>query len=186
MSAETRLANFKQVLAHARERIGLDVGFVLWDGSTVPADLKPGAFAIRIADEGAVAALVRRPRLETLAHLWVARRVEEVNGTLFDLAHVRRTKRTRDFLKSLDKGLILRTLLPFLFVSRGGPWPLEQQPRDRENKGDPGENKDNIAYHYDVSNAFYALWLDKEMVYTCAYCTDWNNDIDRMQQDKLR
>jgi len=23
------------------------------------------------------------------------------------------------------------------------------------------------------------------MVYTCAYCTDWNNDIDRMQQDKL-
>src|SRR5215207_3489977 len=92
---------------------------------------------------------------------------------------VRRTKRTRDFLKSLDKGLILRALLPFLFVSRGGPWPLEQQPRDRENKGDPGENKDNIAYHYDVSNAFYALWLDKDMVYTCAYCTDWNNDIDR-------
>jgi len=23
------------------------------------------------------------------------------------------------------------------------------------------------------------------MVYTCAYCTDWDNDIDRMQQDKL-
>jgi cyclopropane-fatty-acyl-phospholipid synthase len=50
--------------------------------------------------------------------------------------------------------------------------------------GDPGENKQNIAYHYDVSNAFYALWLDDEMVYTCAYCTDWNNDIDRMQQHR--
>ena len=36
-----------------------------------------------------------------------------------------------------------------------------------------------------MSNAFYALWLDKEMVYTCAYCTDWDNDIDQMQQDKL-
>jgi cyclopropane-fatty-acyl-phospholipid synthase len=50
---------------------------------------------------------------------------------------------------------------------------------------DPAETKRNISYHYDVSNAFYALWLDKEMMYSCAYCTDWNNDIDRMQQDKL-
>ncbi len=183
--AQGRLAGFKQLLEHARERLGLDVGFVLWDGSTVPAGLPAGAFAIRIADEGAVAALLRRPNVETLAHLWVARRVDQVNGTLFDVANVRRTKRTREFLTTLDKGLVLRALLPFLFVSRGGPWPLESQPRDRRNTGDPKENKGNIAYHYDVSNAFYALWLDKEMVYTCAYCTDWANDIDRMQQDKM-
>jgi len=26
-----------------------------------------------------------------------------------------------------------------------------------------------IAFHYDVSNAFYALWLDAERVYSCAY-----------------
>src|SRR5262249_49022465 len=24
-----------------------------------------------------------------------------------------------------------------------------------------------------------------EMVYSCGYCTDWNNDIDQMQRDKL-
>ena len=76
-------------------------------------------------------------------------------------------------------------MLPFLFVSRGGPWPLDAQPQDQRNTGDPDENRKNISYHYDVSNAFYELWLDKEMVYTCAYCTDWNNDIDQMQQDKL-
>ena len=184
-AAQRRLAGFKQVLEHARERLGLDIGFVLWDGSTVPAALAPGALAARIADEGVVAALVRRPTVETLGQLWVARRLDVVNGTLFDLAGVRRAKRTRDFLRSLDKGLALRALLPFLFVSRGGPWPLENQPSERPSDGSPAENKKNIAYHYDVSNAFYALWLDQEMVYTCAYCTDWNNDIDRMQQDKL-
>ena len=27
----------------------------------------------------------------------------------------------------------------------------------------------NIAHHYDVSNAFYRLWLDERMVYSCAY-----------------
>ena len=38
---------------------------------------------------------------------------------------------------------------------------------------------------YNVSNAFYALWLDREMVYSCGYFTDWDNDIDQVQQDKL-
>jgi len=49
----------------------------------------------------------------------------------------------------------------------------------------PEENKENTTYHYDVPNAFYALWLDSEMVYSCGYRTDWNNGIDQMQQDKL-
>ena len=26
-----------------------------------------------------------------------------------------------------------------------------------------------ISYHYDLSNAFYQLWLDSDMVYSCAY-----------------
>src|SRR5215475_14537033 len=183
--AKRRLDNLRQLFEHVRERLGLDIGFVLWDGSTVPARLPADAFAIAIADEGAIAGLIRRPTLETLAHLWVAKRIDLRNGTLFDLARLRKTTRTKEFRKTLDKGLALRALLPFLFVSRGGPWPLDRQPKDQRNTGDPKENRKNIAYHYDVSNAFYELWLDKEMVYTCAYCTDWGNDIDRMQQDKL-
>src|SRR5580693_3482193 len=31
------------------------------------------------------------------------------------------------------------------------------------------ENRDAIHFHYDVSNDFYALWLDHAMVYSCAY-----------------
>jgi len=180
-----RFDSFKRLISHARERIGLDLGFVLWDGSTVPAKLSPKAFAIRIADEGAVAALIRRPNLETLSNLWVSGRIDLRSGSLFDLVAQRPKVKTRAFLKSLDKGLLLRTALKFLWVPRGGPWPLEMQPSERPSDGSPEENKKNIHYHYDVSNAFYALWLDQEMVYTCAYCTDWSNDIDRMQQDKL-
>ena len=30
-------------------------------------------------------------------------------------------------------------------------------------------NRANIGYHYDVSNAFYRLWLDPQLVYSCAY-----------------
>ena len=185
MSSASRLASLKVLLAHVRERLGLNLGFQLWDGSTVPADLAADALAIRIADEGAIAALLRKPNIWTLTHLWVAKRFDIVNGTIFDLANARPKVRTREFRKSLDKKMMLSTAMQFLFVSRGGPWPLDPIPDEKPSDGSPAENKKNIGYHYDVSNEFYALWLDKEMVYTCAYCTDWNNDIDQMQQDKL-
>jgi cyclopropane-fatty-acyl-phospholipid synthase len=182
-----RLQAFKRLLTEARERLGLPLGFVLWDGSTVPADLAPDALAVAFADEGAIAGLVRRPRLDTLSNLWVSKRIDIRNGTIFDLANARpREKvRTRDFLKTLDKWGLAQLVWKFWRVDRGGPWPLEEIPKEQPSSGDPRENKKNIAYHYDVSNAFYALWLDKEMVYTCAYATSWDNDIDRMQQDKL-
>ena len=42
-----------------------------------------------------------------------------------------------------------------------------------------------IAHHYDVSNEFYALFLDPLMVYTCAYYRDPDGKLERAQQDKL-
>ena len=71
-SADSRLASFRSFLAHTREQLGLDVGFVLWDGSTVPSDLASDAFAISLADEGVVSSLLRRPKGDTLGNLWVS------------------------------------------------------------------------------------------------------------------
>ena len=42
-----------------------------------------------------------------------------------------------------------------------------------------------IQYHYDVSNEFYALFLDREMVYSCAYFKTGEEDIDVAQEQKL-
>src|SRR5579864_649659 len=36
-----------------------------------------------------------------------------------------------------------------------------------------------VTYHYDRSNDFYALWLDRRMVYSCAYFATPDDDIDR-------
>ena len=43
-----------------------------------------------------------------------------------------------------------------------------------------------ISYHYDLSNDFYALWLDREMVYSCAYFETGSEDLEQAQQAKLR
>jgi len=42
-----------------------------------------------------------------------------------------------------------------------------------------------VAYHYDVSNEFYSLWLDRQMVYSCAYFKSSEDDIDAAQTQKL-
>jgi len=47
------------------------------------------------------------------------------------------------------------------------------------------ENRDAIHFHYDVSNEFYALWLDRAMVYSCAYFETKDVDLDAAQQAKL-
>ena len=184
-AAAKRLASFKVLLAAARERLSLDIGFVLWDGSTIPERLPGDAFSVVIADEGVVAALIRRPNLETLANLWASARIDLRNGTIFDLVARRPKVRTKEMLKTLDKRLLLGLAARFLFVPRGGPWPLEAIPDDRPSDGSADANKQNIHFHYDVSNAFYALFLDPEMVYSCAYYTDWTNDLATAQRDKL-
>ncbi len=42
-----------------------------------------------------------------------------------------------------------------------------------------------ISRHYDVSNDFYRLWLDRRMVYSCAYFRSGHEDIDEAQDNKL-
>lgn len=49
------------------------------------------------------------------------------------------------------------------------------QPRDRQ----------AVQFHYDVSNAFYALFLDERMVYSCAYFKTGQEDIHTAQRQKL-
>lgn len=46
-------------------------------------------------------------------------------------------------------------------------------------------DSDAIRYHYDVSNAFYAEWLDSAMVYSCAYFENGDEDLATAQQKKI-
>jgi cyclopropane-fatty-acyl-phospholipid synthase len=185
LSAATRLASLKKLLADVRERLGLDLGFILWDGSTIPEGLAGGALMLQIADEGAIAALVRRPKLDTLLNLWVTGRIDLRNGTLFDVVARRPKVRTREFLRVLQKRLAFAVATQFLLVPRGGPWPLEQVRADPPADGSKGANRDNVQYHYDISNEFYALFLDPDLVYSCAYFADWGDDLAEAQRNKL-
>ncbi|MDP4078945.1 cyclopropane-fatty-acyl-phospholipid synthase family protein [Acidovorax sp. A1169] len=47
------------------------------------------------------------------------------------------------------------------------------------------ESRAAVAFHYDVSNDFYALWLDPSMVYSCAYFESQAETLAQAQHAKL-
>ncbi len=46
-------------------------------------------------------------------------------------------------------------------------------------------SKRNVAHHYDLSDRLYALFLDRDRQYSCAYFTDPANGLEQAQADKL-
>ena len=46
-------------------------------------------------------------------------------------------------------------------------------------------DRQDIEYHYDVSNDFYSLWLGRGMVYSCAYFRNETDSLDTAQEQKL-
>jgi len=48
-----------------------------------------------------------------------------------------------------------------------------------------GRSQDNVHHHYDLGNAFYEMWLDERMVYTCAYYKQADMSLADAQVAKL-
>jgi cyclopropane-fatty-acyl-phospholipid synthase len=52
-------------------------------------------------------------------------------------------------------------------------------------KRSPERDRRAVTFHYDVSNDFYRLWLDRQMVYSCAYFQSPHDELDTAQEQKL-
>ena len=49
----------------------------------------------------------------------------------------------------------------------------------------PQKDAQQVQFHYDVSDDFYALWLDPRRVYSCAYYADPSMSLAQAQEAKL-
>jgi cyclopropane-fatty-acyl-phospholipid synthase len=56
---------------------------------------------------------------------------------------------------------------------------------NRTRRNTPSAARQNIHRHYDIGNEFYRLWLDREMVYTCAYFPDPVMTLEDAQVAKM-
>jgi cyclopropane-fatty-acyl-phospholipid synthase len=69
----------------------------------------------------------------------------------------------------------------------GGLWPVRQFNRlvHRLRRNSRSGSRRNIAYHYDLGNAFYRLWLDRDMVYSAARYDRADMSLEDAQAAKL-
>jgi cyclopropane-fatty-acyl-phospholipid synthase len=161
----------------------------LWDGSRVALGANAGgndAPALRIADAGVLRRLLRRPTLETVARLYAAGRLAVAGTDLMDFVERARRHRVKIRLGDVHKVALVKRAWPLVFAPDRAPtlaheFAGEATGRDQAKR----DEKAFIQFHYDVSNAFYRLFLDPEMQYSCGYFTDWSNGIAQAQHDKL-
>ncbi len=58
-------------------------------------------------------------------------------------------------------------------------------PQIRGKRHLPERDRRAVTFHYDISNDFYRLWLDRRMVYSCAYFETPDDALDAAQEHKL-
>ncbi|WP_237479315.1 SAM-dependent methyltransferase [Lichenibacterium dinghuense] len=156
----------QRVLGAVRERMRADppsLRLAFWDGERfdfVPAP----AVTIAIHD----AAVLRRLALGDMSSLGNAyvRGDLTVEGAVRDVLHV-----GLKIADGVGHSRLVQRLAPLAARIPG----RHSRRRDAE----------NVAIHYDVSNEFYALWLEGEMIYSCAYFGDGTETIDVAQKRKL-
>ena len=181
-----RTAALRRLAEHVAPLLCADFVLRLWDGSETK--MGPAArndLAIAIRSPAMLTRLVRRPRLASLIEGFAAGDLAIEGGTLLDLA-ARAEGGRRGLLKKIDKRLAARALLPFLFGS--GSADMSHAFSGRADAAEYGKGRDDRAlmqFHYDLSNAFYALFLDPEMVYTCAYWPTPETTLEQAQFAKL-
>jgi len=138
---------------------GLPVVLVLPDGGRVALSPAPEIDVIARSWRGVKA--LAAPALGTLARAYVHQDIDFTGSARRALALA------EAMVGSIaEGGHSLRTGLRGLWHRRRG-------------------NRANIQHHYDVSNAFYRLWLDARMVYSCAYFHTENDTLDDAQEQKL-
>ena len=141
--------------------------FVMPDGSR--HSYGPGggkALTLRIADRRLLFDLARNPRL-ALGEAYMDGRLAIEDGTILDLLElVTGSNRWEDGGRGLPaKGLVSRA-------------------RTLVRRNSARRARRNVAHHYDIGNSLYALFLDSDWQYSCAYYTDPANSLDQAQSDK--
>ncbi len=94
-----------------------------------------------------------------------------------------------------EEGSTLRDFLTLFSVNRLslGSYPIQKvlraikmRFRKRQQSNRKGQAQQNVAHHYDLGNDFYKLFLDENMLYSCAYFREQGETLEQAQRNKLR
>jgi cyclopropane-fatty-acyl-phospholipid synthase len=146
-------------LSRLRRKVRAPLKVVLWDGREIALGDEPAKVTLRFKDARSASALAR-PSLVALAEAYIEGDAELEGDVREAIRGAEALSRTRD---------------PGTFDRPGRTGVRRSRRADRE----------AVQRHYDVSNEFYALWLDPQMVYSCAYFRTSADTLEQAQVAKL-
>jgi cyclopropane-fatty-acyl-phospholipid synthase len=181
-----RLTAARLMAAHIAGHLGGDISLELWNGEVLP--LGPDAsqdVRIRVASPNAVRRLLFKPSLTTLFALYAEGELDYVGANPLVASRRYDHFRSLDLAKNFDRKLALRCAWPFLFSapSRKAEPAYGKKVEASFEKGRADDEL--IRFHYDLSNAFYAIFLDPEMVYSCGFFETPETSLEMAQIAKL-
>ena len=144
------LAAEKWLLQRLLRRLGNPaIGVELWDGQPIATSEAPPIAFVRIPDRQTLLRLIVNPELG-FGDAYSDGRIE-VEGDLLE------------FLQTAFRAIRATTGSSGSLRTRLGQWLL------RLYSHSIGRSRRNVHHHYDITDDFYRMWLDEQLVYTCAY-----------------
>jgi cyclopropane-fatty-acyl-phospholipid synthase len=143
-----------------RSKVSLPLRVELWNGEHIDLSSEPPRVTIRVPHPSSLRYLLS-PSLYNLGRAYVEGALE-IRGRAADMIRIGSEL-------AASNGKPARRANPLRLFS----------PHTRQ------KDAEAIRYHYDVSNDFYAAWLDPAMVYSCAYFENGNEDLATAQVRKI-
>jgi cyclopropane-fatty-acyl-phospholipid synthase len=160
-----------------------------WDGTVdAPADFEP-RFTLVLRRPGALRRMLLPPSELSVAHAYLFGDMD-YEGDLESAIHI-----VQGAVAHGAPGGGVAHFLPLLLALPKDPVPPQEaeassgrqlhRGRWAGRRGSPTRDAAAVRFHYDLGNDFFALWLDRRMVYSCGYFRTGTEDLDTAQEAKL-
>ncbi len=186
----TTLAILNSVFAHYGRR---DFALRLWDGTLVPADQgEETCFTLALNRPTALRRMLAPPNELSLGEAYL-------DGEWDLEGDILAAMRLNDVfekvsLRPLELAILVRRIMSLpggkhAGNSNGNGGRFDGSGRQRAQLQGSEHSKDRdrkaVTYHYDAGNEFFKLFLDRRMIYSCAYFNTGGEDLDSAQEAKL-
>ncbi|HNT25000.1 MAG TPA: cyclopropane-fatty-acyl-phospholipid synthase family protein [Anaerolineales bacterium] len=153
-----------------------------WDHSKLPADAET-LFTLVLKHPGALRRMFSPPLELSMGEAYVYEDFD-IEGDFYAVLEDLYAIAKRNF----SPGEVIAAINAIRKLPRTGPERIitrrpahfhgEIHSRDRDRQA--------ICFHYDVGNEFYALWLDRQMQYSCGYFPGGQENLDAAQELKIQ
>jgi cyclopropane-fatty-acyl-phospholipid synthase len=141
-----------------RRLVPARVGLELWDGTSLYPRSEPAVGSLVVDDARTLRRVLFNPHLQ------------------FGEAYMAGTLKVRGELEAVLQAISRLSLLP----TRRELVSLHIQRANNLQR-----SRRNVHHHYDLGNDFYAGWLDKQLLYTCAYFSNADVTLEQAQVAKM-